>query len=45
MKEEGTAGDADANHVRNECLLSRAIGVVELVTPEVGEPRSESADA
>lgn len=38
MKAEGTAEDADANHVKNECLLSKAIGVVELVTPEVSEP-------
>ena len=45
MKAEGTAGDVDAHHVRNECLLSRTIGVVELVTPEVGEPHSERADA
>lgn len=35
MKAVGTEQDFDAYHVRNECLKPRAIGVVELVTPEV----------
>ncbi|CAM9844326.1 unnamed protein product [Ascophyllum nodosum] len=34
MKAQGTAEDTDANHVRTECLKSRAIGLVELHTPE-----------
>ena len=35
MKAEGTAQDPDANHVRDECLKARTIGLVELHTPEV----------
>ena len=35
MKAEGTAEDLDSDHVRNECLKARTIGLVQLHTPEV----------
>jgi len=35
MKAKGSAGDPDAAHLWEECLNSKDIGMVELLTPEV----------
>lgn len=45
MKAEGSAQDADAQHVYVECLRQPEMGLVELITPEVGgnmEPLGET---
>lgn len=39
MKAEGSAKDLDADHVRKECLMSKDVGVVELITPEVSDQK------
>lgn len=36
MKAEGSAEDADAQHVYAECMRAPEVGLVELITPKVG---------
>jgi len=36
MKAEGSAQSADAQYVREECTQTIDVGLVELITPEVG---------
>ena len=35
MKAEGSADNPDAQHVRENCMHPKSVGLVELITPEV----------
>lgn len=35
MKAEGSAQDSDAQYVRESCMQTEQVGLVELITPEV----------
>lgn len=37
MQSEGTAQDADAKHVAEECIQMRDVNLLELLTPEVSD--------